>query len=287
VNSPLLDALGAVGNVLDTPRRLLHQGVGYLGGNQRVAEGGDIGGELMTALGMNPSDSWAGTLGSAAFNTATDPMTYLGVGLAKRAAQPFLNSVTRSNARKMLPARRELPVFKDAEQLAMTGNGPFMRARQVGGNKFDASSLQDAAGRVAPGSENVGVYVRGNRPAAATRVGSGPEAVRHEVLHHLRRQGALPGAADSMAGGLMGSESPLLRGLGTIADESLSHMGEARSLGGRLQGLGKFLGNQNYLDQIGRESPLVAALWQRRVPVAALGAGALGAAGYYGMSGEE
>lgn len=112
---------------------------------------------------------------------------------------------------------------------------------------------------------------------------------RHERMHSLvdaargapELRSALP-LTGRVASRLADSRSPLLRGLGSVADEMAAHGAESRGLLGSLQNQAGFLfnpaTNASYLGQIGAVSPAAARIYGA-LPGAFVGSGALGAHG--------
>lgn len=294
----LFDALGAAGGVLDTPRRLVAQGVGSLLGNQDIAESGDFSSPLLRALGVNPTDT-AGSIGKSVIDAATDPVSYLGAGLALKGAKMAHAAATRANVAKMLPLRREITAIKDVRPSGMTAY-PFEASRMTGAQltNRELPLVMKAGGQElfppvgGPGFGMNGAYVKwqgSDLPPTIFTVDPrymSPDATpqrifRHELSHAMGDQAAQQGiqsqlpAALQPAARLQNATDPDLKALGVLFDEMAAHGAEragrgAASLPANQRGFWR--GVYNFLDEplpgytrdLTERSPFVGDLYASR-----------------------
>jgi hypothetical protein len=280
-------ALGRVGDVLDTPRRLAWQGVNTLLGNENGPENGA---DLLSRAGMDPESVWTKALGMGV-DALTDPTTYLG-GLIGRGVGAAAKAAVKPGVKNLLNARRQFAAVKDvgmpaigeglADAAARTArgreaahviSGELGMGRVVGPLEEQAynqltkhGELDHIASEMMPrrGQPSTGGMYSDSMNAALTRYGAPNEFVRHELMHGITHNGG-GGLPQKLLGKMYESESPFVNSLGFIGDEALAHGAEAHGLGKQMSGAWDFLVHPQpyYQDVIARSSPAAADLWKR------------------------
>lgn len=283
-------ALGRVGDVLDTPRRLAWQGINSILGNE---DGPENGADLLSRAGMDPESVWTKALGMGV-DALTDPLTYAGgfIGRGIGKAANAVSKIGKPGVANVLKARRNFAAVKDvgfpatgesfadaAERIAKGGDGlnvlPGRHAlgRVVGPmhestiESLAAGGLDDIAWDFGTNPAVKGMY-DARLPAAFTAPGAKPEVIRHELVHGLNREAAREsGAGLSLASKAIGSSykthNPFLTAMGIVGDEALAHGAHSRGVGNQIAGATEFLKNPHphYVRQVSALSPEAGNLW--------------------------
>ena len=319
----LLDALGYVGSSLDKPGAAVR---GLIGGQGMGAlknlipfsdtmgltsdEDKISGKDLLKQSGVlgQDDDSLMGTIGGAAVDTVTNPLTYLGPGalsklggMAGKAGGALSNALglggeAAGAVSPLLQARRGLSIAKDVNAAGQAG-------RIVGGSGASRQAAQTAAGWLAEDIPNGwgGMFTKvGDTPTIAVS-GEIPAAEklltqRHELIHGLVDQAARSGNSQGMPAlvklaatvkGPGGAETGLRAGAGAILDELAAQSLENKGAWNQVQGGARFLFGGSpeqraaYQGVFSKISPTVGRAYGALpyVPYAAGAAGAAGAGG--------
>lgn len=261
------------------------------------------GGALLRALGKGGSAAAKGVEGmgeaaSAAGKAAT--AAEAGVGDVMMNSQ-LVPGVSAGPVSPLLNARRNFSVLRDVGM--DSANQPTFRA--VGGldntvgrskqvlssaNNFVTDSMMDSMNGITPAQ---GAYSSVNRVASVAADAS-PGTLRHETMHGLIDNAVRSGDGSGLAmiprasAAMQRANSPLLNGLGQIAEEAAAYGSEGRGPMRQMSNMLSFLDNptSGYASQFSQVSPLAAKLYAARaLPNAGrlAGAGAAGA-GYAGIN---
>lgn len=283
-------ALGQVGDALSMPRRALWGALGLPGSGEEL---------LANTFGMDRESPWTKALGIGT-EMLLDPLTYVGLGAGKAAGALSGAGKAASGVEAMLPARRAFTAIKDipteggsvlANVLADNANtGIRAVGKSVEPEKVLSAltKYDNVAGEVGLNSKSLqGAFSPSDRMALLPS-GASPNTSRHELIHGMinaMRLGEAPtrGAPIPMrAAAWLGSrESPFLRGLGKMADETAAYSLSEKGLMNQLKGGAHYLFSRDpyYKQTIGSISPSAAALYDNLPLMTALGLGGGAAAG--------
>jgi hypothetical protein len=305
--SALLDALGFVGDAIGRPGQAVRgllagrpdQALRLLPGAESlglVGEGDATSGrDLLQQWGvMDKDDSWGNWGAGLAAEVVTDPLTYFGGSLARRALGGMRAAPAADDAAGLLGKRRGFGMVEVTPQEVGLPD-----VRRLGGEigNWDAKEI----GRQLTEKGYQGAYSP-QLNAGAVEAGSQPFVRRHEVMHGLVDQarktgdtsglGPIAKAAVWMDDGTR--PAGLRMGLGAMLDETAAHAAEARGLMGQTRNAAGFLFGgapeyrSQYADLLRQASPAVANLYRGMGYVPTVGkygaaAGGVGA-GVYGGS---
>lgn len=152
ITSPLMGALGAVGNVLSAPRNLMWQGINALTGRQDTGVG-----DVLKSLGVaDPVADVGGFVG----DVATDPLTWAGLGAGRLlrgfgSAAPELGTASRAGSVAALKSplgqvAEFQGLHRTADPLAMFGpaSSAGILDDAAGAGRVAASAMDRSANRL-------------------------------------------------------------------------------------------------------------------------------------------
>lgn len=248
VKSKLLDALGVAGDVagnvlgvagdvLDSPRRLIYQGISGLTGKNWKGFG-----DVLSEVGVD-KNSIPGMVGGFLGDVASDPLTWAGVGMGRylRGLKPTMELGAAAGATGATPTMRQAlkgtAVLDDIAPLD-SGVGMGVKARR-GLPAGDADALAERARGVLPEFESG--RVRGmfdpETNVIATARGAAPAVSRHERTHAIISNASqdpalaaqLPTLLRTPAQLLAAPKGTLRHGAGMIGDELAAHALQSRN----------------------------------------------------------
>ncbi len=275
----LTGALGAVGSALDTPRRLVYQGLSGITGRDWKGFG-----DVLGEVGVD-KDSIPGMVGGFLGDVATDPLTWAGMGAGRylrglgaaddvgRAAGMGGNTGAFRQGLKDTTYVTDVVPTKGMETglsqgVSNTGRPTFSAALDA--NSGVTGTVRRAGPRVGEaGTEDAGLTTlasllehgeRGVLPEGSylsqprmiwQSAGAPVNTGRHERVHAIidsavrnpQEAGELPFLMRSAARMRAAPEGGITESLGRVTDELAAHSLENRSLGKQLQGAGHFLFN--------------------------------------------